>query len=100
MPTGPEWLCEIVTAQGDVIGENGSPMVEELELWFRDPVECVRELLSNPAFIDYICFAPECVYSDIEGNERIYDEMWTADWWRETQVCHTAVIEKKLYKLV
>ena len=28
--------------------------VEDLELWFHDPVECVRELLSNPAFKDYI----------------------------------------------
>ena len=66
--------------------ENGSCMVEDLELWFRDPVECVRELLSNPAFIDYISFAPEHVYSDSEGKERIFDEMWTADWWWETQV--------------
>ena len=68
-------------AQGDIIEVNGSCMVEELELWFHEPVECVKELLSNLAFKDYICYTPECVYSDSEGRERIFDEMWTADWW-------------------
>ena len=51
-------------AQGDIIEENRSCMVEELELWFCEPVECVKELLSNPAFKDYICYTPEHVYSD------------------------------------
>jgi len=96
LPTGPEWHCEIVTVQGDVIDENGLNMVEELELWFRDPVECVRELLSNPAFVDYTSFAPEHVYSDSEGKERIFDEMWTADWWWEMQVRPTLPVEKRL----
>ena len=71
MPNGPEWHCHIVMAQGDIIGENRSPMVEDLELWYRDPVDCMRELLSNPTFKDYISFAPEHVYSDSEGRERI-----------------------------
>ena len=86
LPTGSEWHCNVVTAQGDIIGENGSPMVEDLELWYRDPVDCMRELLSSPTFKDYISFTPEHVYSDSEGRERIFDEMWTADWWWETQV--------------
>jgi hypothetical protein len=96
LPHGPEWHCEIVTAQGDILDENGSQMVEDLELWYRDPVECVRELLSNPAFMEYLCYAPERVYSDSEGKERIYDEMWTGDWWWEMQVgrcCETTEYE-------
>lgn len=90
LPTGPEWHCEMVQAPGDKLGEDGKPMVENLELWFWDPVECVKELLSNPAFKDYISYAPEHVYSDKEGTERIYDEMWTGDWWWETQVGRSA----------
>ena len=86
MPTGPEWQCEVVTAQGDVTDENGTSLEEYLELWFRDPVECVRELLSNPAFVEFVSYAPERVYSDSEGKERIYDEMWSADWWWDMQV--------------
>ena len=86
MPTGPEWQCEVITAQGDVMDENGTCLEEYLELWFRDPVECVRELLFNPAFVEFVSYAPERVYSDSEGKERIYDEMWSADWWWEMQV--------------
>jgi Plavaka transposase len=61
-------------------------MEEDLELWFRDPVECVQELLSNPVFVEHTAFALERVYSDREGKERIFDEMWTAEWWWDTQV--------------
>lgn len=31
-------------------------------------------------------YAPERVYADEEGKERIYDNMWTGNWWWETQV--------------
>ena len=59
---------------------------EDLELWRRDPVECVKELIGNPAFKEFMSYVPERVYVDNKGQERIYDEMWTGDWWWETQV--------------
>jgi hypothetical protein len=71
---------------GDLIGEDGKPLTEEVELWRRDPVECVRELIGNPAFKDYISYVPEKAYRDEEGKERIYDEMWTGNWWSDIQV--------------
>jgi hypothetical protein len=61
-------------------------MTERHELWRRDPVECIRELIGNPAFKDYISYIPDMVYLDAEGNVRIYDEMWTGDWWWKIQV--------------
>lgn len=61
-------------------------MEEYVEVWRRDPVECVRELLGNPAFKDYISYIAEHVYLDKEGKVRVFDEMWTADWWWNTQV--------------
>jgi hypothetical protein len=61
-------------------------MQEEVELWMRDPLECIEELLSNPAFRDQVRYAPEKAYTDETGETRIYDEMWTGDWWWETQV--------------
>ncbi|KAJ7092928.1 Zn-finger domain-containing protein [Mycena belliarum] len=87
LPTGPDWTCEIVTAAGDQVDENGELMVEELELWMRDPVECIKELMSNPAFKDHMAYAPERVYGNAEGTEdsRIFDEMWTANWWWKIQ---------------
>ncbi|KAF9548524.1 hypothetical protein CPC08DRAFT_648414 [Agrocybe pediades] len=85
LPKGPAWKCHLVTAEGDLLDEDGNPMKEELELWFRDPIECVRELMADPNFKEHTSFAPERVYSDKEGVNRIYDEMWTGDWWWEMQ---------------
>ncbi|KAJ7478536.1 hypothetical protein FB451DRAFT_1453183 [Mycena latifolia] len=87
LPTGPDWTCELVTVAGDRLDENDEMMSEELELWMRDPVECIKELMSNPAFKDHMAYAPERVYGNSEGTEdsRIFDEMWTANWWWKIQ---------------
>lgn len=68
------------------MGPDGALMTEDLELWKRDPVECIKELMGNPAFKDQMAYVPERVYADSAGSNRIYDEMWTADWWYDTQV--------------
>ncbi|KAF7328578.1 hypothetical protein MVEN_02545900 [Mycena venus] len=87
LPTGPDWTCKIVTAAGNRLDENDELMSEELELWMRNPVECIKELMSNPAFREHMAYAPERVYSTEEGREdsRIIDEMWTAEWWWKLQ---------------
>ncbi|KAJ7748266.1 hypothetical protein DFH07DRAFT_775727 [Mycena maculata] len=60
---------------------------ETVELWWRDPVECVRELMGNPMFRDVMrSVAPEELYADEKGEIRVINEMWTGDWWREIQV--------------
>lgn len=61
-------------------------MSEDLELWKRDPVECIKDLIGNPAFRDLMSYVPQQAYTDAEGKNRIFDEMWTADWWWDTQV--------------
>jgi hypothetical protein len=106
LPTGPGWKCEIVTAAGNELDENDELMKEDLELWKRDPVECIRELIGNPAFVDYMAYIPEHVYGNAEAPEssRIFDEMWTANWWWELQVrsetlllgSSNTIIQKKL----
>lgn len=70
--------------------ENDEIMTEDLELWKRDPVECIKELLGNPAFREYMAYMPERVYGNTSASElsRIIDEMWTAEWWWEIQVSH------------
>ena len=49
-------------------------------------MECVKELLGNPALKNHMKYTPEHVYEDAEGKNRVFDEMWTADWWWDTQV--------------
>ncbi|KAL6305981.1 hypothetical protein BKA93DRAFT_816611 [Sparassis latifolia] len=85
LPTGPAWSCKKVLVHGNVTDENGEIMKEEVELWLRDPVECVRELIGNPLFRDSMAYVPERAFADKEGSRRIYDEMWTGEWWWETQ---------------
>jgi hypothetical protein len=83
--TGPAWKYSVITAEGDEVDEDGNCLTEEMELWYRDPVECCAELISNPAFDGHIAYAPEKVYADSAGETRQYDEMWTGDWWWEVQ---------------
>ncbi|EDR11969.1 uncharacterized protein LACBIDRAFT_324272 [Laccaria bicolor S238N-H82] len=42
------WTCEIITAPGNCINDDGKPMpAEKLELWHQNPVEVVKDLMSN-----------------------------------------------------
>ncbi|KIJ59637.1 hypothetical protein HYDPIDRAFT_100300 [Hydnomerulius pinastri MD-312] len=86
LPTkGPDFACDLIQVAGDQLGPNGEMMTTELELWRRNPVDCINELVGNPTFKDLMAYAPERAYEDAEGTKRIYDEMWTCDWWWETQ---------------
>ncbi|KAI6011644.1 hypothetical protein EDC04DRAFT_2958726 [Pisolithus marmoratus] len=88
LPTSPEWKCELVHTHGDLEDirydqegdENHTTNREEVELWVHDLVTCIRESHM---------YAPEKVYSDCHGTIQWYDEMWTGDWWWETQVRST-----------
>ena len=67
--------------------EDGKPMPpEKLELWRRNPVDCIKELINNPSFKAVLRYTPEWVYHDKEEKICVYDEMWTGDWWWDTQV--------------
>jgi hypothetical protein len=71
---------------GDKLDSKGNKPVEHLELWLRNIVDCVRDLIGNPTFREHMAYAPEKVYRDLHALRRIYDQAWTADWWHETQV--------------
>ncbi|CDO72062.1 hypothetical protein BN946_scf184962.g5 [Trametes cinnabarina] len=72
------WKLEVFEAVGDEVGEDGQPKKERVELWMRDAVHCIRELMGNPAFRDCICYAPEKHYADPQGKTRINldQNMW------------------------
>jgi hypothetical protein len=72
--------------RGNRENENGELLEEDVDLWSRDPVECVKELIGNPSFKADMVYTPARAYSDPAGEHRLIDEMWTADWWCEKQV--------------
>jgi hypothetical protein len=46
----------------------------------------MKELMGNPAFKESLEYAPQKHYMDKEGKTHVFDEMWTGDWWWDTQV--------------
>jgi hypothetical protein len=98
LPTGPDWVCDIVKVSGDLEGEDGERMGEELDLWRRDPLECIQELIGNPSFKDKIVFEPARFFTDEACTNRLIDEAWSADWWFKAQVsthlCFNVYIKK------
>lgn len=85
--TGPKWDYQKITVTGDKVDKDGKVLTEDQELWLRNPIECIAELISNLAFNGLILYVLECMYADGSGNSCIYDEMWTGDWWWDVQVC-------------
>ena len=86
LPRGPKWDCEEFIVTGDECDEKGRLKTETIQLWKRDPVECVKELIGNPAFWEKLRYLPQRAYEDEEGKSGIFDEMWTGDWWWNLQV--------------
>lgn len=74
-----------MTLTGDQTDEDGNCQ-ETLELWMRDPVACVQELLGNPAFKKELHYRPRRTFRDRQRQKQVYDETWTGDWWWKTQV--------------
>jgi hypothetical protein len=94
LPTdGPEWFCDIITIAGDKFNDEGEVLTEDVELWRRNPVDCVRELIGNPAFKEVMVYAPEKVFSNADGSNRVFDEMWTGDWWWNIQVSSLTALD-------
>ncbi|KAJ7867072.1 hypothetical protein B0H14DRAFT_3084139 [Mycena olivaceomarginata] len=79
------WKLERLTLQGDLQDDNGDDVVETLELWYRDPVECIWELMGNLVFRNVMQYAPQKVFEDAEGKSKVINEMWTAAWWWKLQ---------------
>ena len=59
---------------------------ECLEFYCRDALECIRSLYGDPEFAQDLTFAPERHYTSDERTSRLYNEMYTGDWWWAVQV--------------
>lgn len=86
LPGGCDWKLEEIVLHGNKKSSEGGQQTERLELWFRDPVDCIQELLGNPMFASHMKYAPEYLAKNEDGTDRIFNEMWTGDWWHQIQV--------------
>ncbi|KAG2350727.1 hypothetical protein BDR05DRAFT_979386 [Suillus weaverae] len=85
LPHRAAWSCKNVKVQGNKTDERGQMLHEDVELWVRNPVECVKELIGNPLFRDHMVYAPARAYKDPAGLHQVIDDMWTVDWWCDKQ---------------
>jgi hypothetical protein len=76
----PRFQCKRLTVDG-----------EPLEFYSRDVIESIRCLYSDPRFAQHLVFAPERHYTSNECTTRIYNEMYTGDWWWKVQVRYTLI---------
>jgi len=76
--------------KGDILNECGAPRTETVELWRRNPVECVQDLIGNPEFEKYMKYAPYRLYMNEDGTEQSWDEMATGSCWWDIQVKSSA----------
>ncbi|THU75511.1 hypothetical protein K435DRAFT_619026, partial [Dendrothele bispora CBS 962.96] len=58
---------------------------EVFEMYFRDIMQCVRALYSEPEFAPYLKFAPERHYEDSTCEDQLFHDMHTGKWWWSTQ---------------
>jgi hypothetical protein len=76
----PCFQCKTLTVNG-----------EPLEFYSRDAIEAIKCLYGDPRFAQHLVFAPERHYTSHERATRIYNEMYTGDWWWKVQVSHTLI---------
>ncbi|KAF8598297.1 hypothetical protein BDV93DRAFT_534372 [Ceratobasidium sp. AG-I] len=83
---GPRWRRiqkTIVGTLKDAKGENF--LKEEVEIWVRDIVEVIQELIGNAAYGSKLVFVPQRVEIGGDPTKQKIDEMWTGDWWMRIQ---------------
>jgi hypothetical protein len=85
LPRGLDWSVDFVKVEGDLLDDKEKPRVEVLELWRKNVLGVIPELIGNLAFTDSQ-YAPIQVYEDAKGQIHVYSEMCTGDLWWELQV--------------
>ncbi|KAG2139145.1 uncharacterized protein EDB93DRAFT_1253070 [Suillus bovinus] len=86
LPSGPRWKYE------DILTD--FPMKHLLRIFYRDPIDCLQSLLSNPQLADCINFNCQRVYKSVDRLSRVYSSFMMGDhsWYLQCQVPQGAVM--------
>ncbi|KAG1744791.1 hypothetical protein EDB19DRAFT_1591983, partial [Suillus lakei] len=66
LPSGPSWKCQAIPSI--------YPTKYPIQLFWRDPIECLESLFANPLFHDKLDFTPHRVYTMAAHLIRVYSE--------------------------
>jgi Plavaka transposase len=70
---------EKIKFDNSIVNLLGTPRI-----FFRDALEVLKFLFGNTIFKEKMHFSAERVYD--ENGKRLFNEVWTSDWWWEVQV--------------
>ncbi|KAM5544364.1 hypothetical protein V8D89_002024 [Ganoderma adspersum] len=83
-----EWMLYEITVNGTCLDEYyGKKMTEVLDLWVRDPMAVITDLIGNPEFKDDLTYESSWTYEEEDGKivEEFVDDMPSAKWMWELQ---------------
>ncbi len=80
LPVGPKWMSKRV--------ETPIPTKKPIELFYRNPVDCLQALLRNPLLKDHISFSPFRLYESAAKVMRTYTEWLSGDaaWYMQVNI--------------
>ncbi|KAF8596468.1 hypothetical protein BDV93DRAFT_548345 [Ceratobasidium sp. AG-I] len=78
LPYGPKWFEDDIT-----IGEGAYRRTHTL--FRRNIIEVIQELVGDARFKQYMRYAPERQWSSSKRTSRVYNEMWSGNWWWQMQ---------------
>ena len=77
LPEGPAWYSQSMKFEW-------SRTLYQVR--FRDIKEAIAYLWGNPNVVEHLVYRARRTRG-ANGGLRVYGEMWTGDWWFETEVC-------------
>ncbi len=80
IPEGDKWLIREISVQSQIRGGKS----EKLLLRYRPIKQCLEFLIGHRPFAPDLVWAPVRKSYGVNGP-RVYDEMYTGDWWWDTQ---------------
>lgn len=63
----------------------------KFDVYYRDILACIKALYGDPEFAEHLKFIPERHYADTDKTVRVYHDMYTGNWWWQTQVFTTVI---------
>ncbi|KAM6504101.1 hypothetical protein JOM56_001044 [Amanita muscaria] len=80
LPKGPEWQCKPL--------ETVYPTKRPLQLYYRNPLECIQSILYHPLLKDFIRLTPFRLYESAAKVMRLYTEWLSGDvaWSMQSQL--------------
>ena len=94
-----EWKLIEIAVEGTRVDENGRRMSEVLDLWARDPVCVVADLVSDPHFDGKSSYAPTQAVFERDGPDapeiQFFEDIPTGEWMWRVQVRATVLFSAK-----